>query len=344
MFTRAANKKSGNANRSASMDRRSFVAGTLAAATLPLSARGASAQGGYPAKPIRLIHGFGPGGPADSLSRIMADPLSRYLKQPVIVEARPGAGGNIGADAVAKADPDGYTIGLVTGGHAVSAALYNRLPFDSVESFQMISTIVEYAFVVAAAPDFEASTLRQLIALAKAKPRTLNFGSGGVGTTQHLAGELLRAMAGIETTHVPYRGDAAAVLGLLGKQVHFIVAATSAVMPQIAAGALRPLAVTTGERWSGLPDVPTVTENGVAGFDVRTWAGLLAPKGLPDPVLAALFQATASSVAEPDVKAKLEGMVAGTARIRKPAEMAGMVASEIARWRKVVADAGIPKQ
>ena len=323
------------------MDRRSFCAGLLAATSLPAYA---AAQGSYPSQPIRLIHGFGPGGPADSLSRIMAEAMSRHLKQPVIVEAKPGAGGNIGADAVAKATPDGYTIGLVTGGHAVSGALYNRLPFDPVDSFQMISTVVEYAFVIVTRVDYEAKTLPQLLALARNSSRTLNFGSGGVGTTQHLAGELLSAMAKFRFTHVPYRGDAAAVLGLMGNQVDYVIAATSAVLPQVQANTLRPLAVTTAERWNGLPEVATVAEQGVAEYDVRTWAGLLAPKGLPQPVVDRLHAAIVASLAEPEVKTRLETIVAGTARARTPDDMRAMVASEVARWRKVVADAGIPKQ
>jgi tripartite-type tricarboxylate transporter receptor subunit TctC len=298
----------------------------------------------YPERPLRLIHGFGAGGPADSLSRIVADALSPELKQPVIVEAKPGAGGNIGGDAVARADPDGYTLGLVTGGHAVSGALYNKLPFDPVESFDMISTIVEYAFVVAVRPEFEAKTLQELIALAKAKPGAINFGSGGVGTTQHLAGELLMSMAGIKLQHVPYRGDAPAILGLLGDQSHMIIAAPATVLPQLQAGKIRALAVTTADRWSGLPEVPTIAEAGVAGYDVRTWAGILAPRGMPRPVVDRLYAAIGAALRKPEVKAKVEGIVAGTARTRTPEEMKAMVASEVARWTKVIADANIPKQ
>ena len=298
----------------------------------------------YPERPLRLIHGFGPGGPADTLSRIMADALSPELKQPVVVEARPGAGGNIGGDAVARAEPDGYTLGLVTGGHAVSGALYNKLPFDSVESFDMISTIVDYAFVVAVRPEFEAKTLQELIALAKAKPGALNFGSGGVGTTQHLAGELLMSMAGIKLQHVPYRGDAPAILGLLGDQSHVMIAALVTVLPQLQAGKVRALAVTTAERWSGLPEVPTIAEAGVAGYDVRTWAGILAPKGTPRPIVEKLHAAIGAALQKPDVKAKVEGIVAGSVRTRTPEEMKAMVASEVTRWKRVIADANIPMQ
>lgn len=329
---------------SAAMARRRCRPFLLVAAVLVFAAGVGAARAEYPERSIRLIHGFGAGGPADSLSRIMADALSRELKQPVVVEAKPGAGGQIGGDAVARAEPDGYTLGLVTGGHAVSGALYNKLPFDAVESFQMISTTVDYAFVVAARPEFEAKDLPALVALAKARPGSLNFGSAGVGTTQHLAGELLMSMAGIRMQHVPYRGDAPAIVGLLNGQVQVMIAASAVAAPLVQAGKVKAIAVTTAERWSGLPETPTVAESGVAGYDVRTWAGILGPKGMPRPVVDRLNAAIVTVFREPEVKAKIEAIVAGTVRTRSPEDMRTMVASEVARWSKVIADANIPKQ
>jgi len=317
------------------------VAAFLLGIALVLTGFAPQAKAEYPERTIRLIHGFAPGGPADSLSRIVAEALSAQLKQSVIVEAKPGAGGNIGADAVAKAEPDGYTIGLVTGGHAVSGAWYDKLPFDAVESFQMITTVVDYAFVLAARPDSEATNLQSLVELAKARPGVINYGSAGVGTTQHLTGELLASTAGIKMVHVPYRGDAAAIVGLLGGQVHIIVASSSAVLPQVQAGAVRALAVSTAERWSGLPDVPTVAEAGLLGFDVRTWAGILAPRGTPAPIVERVRAGLAAALSAPDVKTKIETVVAGNVRLRTPEEMKSMVASEVARWRKVISDASI---
>lgn len=315
----------------------------LAGGTAALVAAGLSspARADFPTRVVRLIHGFAPGGPADTLSRIAAEALAGQLKQPVIVEPRPGAGGNIGADAVAKAEPDGYTLGLVTGGHAVSGALYEKLSFDPVESFQMVSTLVDYAFVIAGRPDAPTRSMADVIALAREKPGAISFGSAGGGTTQHLTGELLSSMAGIKLLHVPYRGDAAAILGLMGGQVELVVGASAAVLPQIQAGTVRALAVSTAERWQGLPEVPTAAESGVPGFDVRTWAGLLAPRGTPQPVIERVRAALAAALAGPDVRGKIEEVVAGTVRLRSPEEMRTMIAGEIARWRKVMSGAGI---
>lgn len=319
---------------------------TLAALFFTLSLVAArDAKADYPERAIRLVHGFAPGGPADAVARVVAEALGQEVGQAVVVESKPGAGGNIGADAVAKAEPDGYTIGLVTGGHAVSAALYKQLPFDPVESFQMVSTVLDYGrFIIAARPTAETATLEGVIAAAKAKPGNVNYGSAGVGTTQHLAAELLNSSAGIRMVHVPYRGDAAAIMGLLGEQVQIVVASASALVPQIESGALKALAVTTAERWKRMPDVPTVAESGVPGYDVRTWYGILAPKGLPMPVLDRLQAALAAALAKPEVAARVENAVGATARTCTPEAMRSMVASEAARWRKVMADAGIPQQ
>src|SRR4051794_468370 len=183
----------------------------VAAAILACLAPSIVAAQSYPNRPIRLLHGFAAGGAADTMARIVSDGLSRRLGQPVVVEAKPGAGGNIAADAVAKASPDGYTIGLVTGAHAISAATYKSLSYQPVESFEMISIMVYYALVIAVRNDYPAKTLGELIAIAKEKPGSLSFGSVGFGSTHHLAGELLNSMANIEITHVPYRGDSQTV-------------------------------------------------------------------------------------------------------------------------------------
>ncbi|MEY9456467.1 hypothetical protein ABIG07_005415 [Bradyrhizobium ottawaense] len=190
----------------------------------------------YPLRPIRLLHGFAAGGAADTLSRIIADGLSKKLGQPIIVEAKPGAGGNIAADAVAKAAPDGYTLGLVTGAHAISAATYKSLAYQPAESFEMISTLVYYALVIAVRSDYPAKSLGELIAMAKAKPGSLSFGSVGFGSTHHLAGELLNATAGIEIVHVPYRGDSQSTTALLGGDVPVIVGTPVLLAPQIQSG------------------------------------------------------------------------------------------------------------
>jgi tripartite-type tricarboxylate transporter receptor subunit TctC len=314
---------------------------TLAAAAW-FGASAASAQP-YPNRVIRIIHGFAPGGAADTLSRIMAEGLSKQLGQNVIVEAKPGAGGNIGSETVAKAEPDGYTLGLVTGGHAISGALYNDLRFQPVDSFEMVSTIVYYALVVAVRSDYPAKTLGELIAIAKAKPGTLSFGSVGFGSTHHLAGELLKKSAGIDMVHVPYRGDSQAIAALLSGDVPVIVGTTVLVAPQIESGAVRGLAVTSPARSALLPNVPTAAEAGLKDFDVRTWAGLLAPKGTPPEIVAQLNKAVQASLADPAIKSKLEAAVGGEARGSTPTEMHDLVTSEIARWRALIEAAKIPK-
>lgn len=297
----------------------------------------------YPSRPIRLLHGFAAGGAADTLSRIVADGLSKKLGQPIIVEAKPGAGGNIAADAVAKAAPDGFTIGLVTGAHAISAATYKSLAYQPAESFDMISTVVYYALVIAVRNDHPAKSLGELVALAKEKPGALSFGSVGFGSTHHLAGELLNATAGVEIVHVPYRGDSQSTTALLGGEVPVIVGTPVLLAPQIQSGAIRGLAVTSPARTALLPDVPTVQEAGIKGYDVRTWAGLLAPKGLPPAILATLNSATLEVLRDPDIKQRLESAVGGEVRGSSPEEMKSLVETEIAKWTAVVERAKIPK-
>lgn len=316
---------------------------TIVAAAFALIAPATAIAQAYPNRPLRIVHGFVAGGAADTLSRIIAEGLSKRLGQPVIVDAKPGAGGNLAAEAVAKAAPDGYTLGLVTGGHAISAALYKSLPYQPVDGFEMISTLVYYALVVAVRSDYQAKTLSELIVLAKAKPGALSFGSVGFGSTHHLAGELLKIAAGIDMLHVPYRGDAQAITALLAGDVPVIVGTSVLLAPQIESGAVRGLAVTSSTRSALLPKVPSANEAGLEGFDVRTWAGLLAPKGTPAAIITELNKATLASLADPDLKARLETAIGGEVRGSTPAEMREVVTSEIARWTTVIDRAKIPK-
>jgi tripartite-type tricarboxylate transporter receptor subunit TctC len=297
----------------------------------------------YPSRPIRLLHGFAAGGAADTLSRIIADGLSKRLGQPFVVEAKPGAGGNIAAEAVAKAAPDGYTIGLVTGAHAISAATYKSLSYQPAESFDMISTLVYYALVIAVRSDHPAKSLSDLIAMAKEKPGALSFGSVGFGSTHHLAGELLNSMAGIDIVHVPYRGDAQTVTALLGGEVPVIVGTPVLFAQQIQSGAMRGLAVTSPSRVSLLPNVPTVDEAGVKGYDVRTWAGLLAPKGTPPAIINALNAATLDALRDPEVKQRLETATGGEVRGSSPEDMKKLIETEIVKWKGVVERAKLPR-
>ena len=316
-----------------------FAAGLIA---LGLASPPAHAQS-YPNRTIRIIQGFAPGGAADTLARIMADGLSRQLGQTIIVEAKPGAGGNIASEAVAKATPDGYTLGLITGGHAISGALYNSLQYQPVDSFEMISTVVYYALVVAVRADYQAKTLGELIALAKQKPGALSFGSVGFGSTHHLAGELLKNAAGIDMVHIPYRGDSQAISALLAGDVPVIVGTSVMIAPQIQSGTVRGLAVTSSTRSKLLPDVPSAAEAGLKDFDVRTWAGLIAPKGTPPDIVARLNSAVQASLADPLIRTRLETAIGGEARGSTPAEMHDLVASEIRKWNAVIDAGKIPR-
>jgi tripartite-type tricarboxylate transporter receptor subunit TctC len=297
----------------------------------------------YPHRVIRIIHGFAPGGAADTLSRIMADGLSKQLGQSVIVDAKPGAGGNIASDAVAKATPDGYTLGLVTGGHAISAALYKSLPYQPVDSFEMISTVVYYALVIAVRSDHPAKTLPDLIALAREKPGSLSFGSVGFGSTHHLAGELLKKEAGVDILHVPYRGDSQTITALLSGEVPVIVGTSVLLAPQIESGSVRGLAVTSSTRSALLPNVPSAAESGLAGYDVRTWAGLLAPKGTPPEIIATLNKAAQAVLDDPEARKRLETAVGGEVRGSTPNEMRELVSSEIRKWNALIDATNIPR-
>jgi len=309
---------------------------------LAASIASASAQD-YPTRPIRLLHGFAAGGAADTLSPILANGLTKRLGQPIVIEAKPGSGGNLAATAIAKAEPDGYTIGLVTGAHAISGALYKSLNYDSVDSFEMISTVVYYALVIAVRSDYEAKSLKDLIALAKAKPGDLSFASVGFGSTHHLAGELLQTTAGIKMVHVPYRGDSLTVTALLGGEVPVIVGTTVLLAPQIESGAIRGLAVTSLTRTPLLSNVPSADEAGLKGFDVRTWAGLLAPKGTPPAIIKRLNAAVHATLADPETKAALETAIGGEVQGSTPAEMRTLVQSQIVKWADVIKTADIPR-
>ena len=315
----------------------SFIAAGLLTITSPLAAET------YPSRPIRLLHGFAAGGAADALARIISEALEKRLGQPVIVEAKAGAGGNIAAAAVANSAPDGYTLGLVTGAHAISGALYARLAYNPIDSFDMVSTLVYYALVVAVRADYPAKTLPDLIARAKQAPEGLSFGSVGFGSTHHLAGELLNATAGIRMVHVPFRGDAQSVTALLGGQVPVIIGTTVLLAGQIDSGAVRGLAVTSPRRTPLLPNVPSAEEAGLKGYDVRTWAGLVLPKGVPADVLSRLNAEVNAMLADAGVKKALEKATGGEARGSTPDDMRALVRSEITKWSKVIDEAKIAR-
>lgn len=312
------------------MDRRSLLPAALAALSAPALAQDARRR------PVTMLHGFAPGGPADAIARVLAPPLAAALGQPVVVEPRPGAGGNIAAAAVSRAAPDGSTIGLVTGGHAVTAAFGRNQNYEPVEGFEPIAQVVRYAFVVAVRGDSPWRDLAALLRAAAAAPNTLQFGSAGTGTTQHLAGELLNAMGEVRMTHIPYRGDAASITAVMGGEVPLAVTASNVALPFQETGQLRLLAVTGGRRTPRLSSVPTVAEAALPGYDASTWAGLVAPRGTRPEVVAALNAATNEALRDPAVQGRLGEMLDGETAGGTPEAFRGLMTTEIARWRQLI--------
>lgn len=312
------------------MIRRRMALGLLAA---PLVITPAAA---YPDRPIRLLHGFGPGGTADILARVLGQALAEQLGQPVAVEPRPGAGGNVASGQLARAPADGHTLALLTGGHAVSAAFAQGLTFDPLNDFDFVSLVVRYAFVIAVRADSPARDLQGLLALARQGEGRVTFGSAGTGSTHHLVGEMLNAAAGVRMQHVPYRGDAAGTVALLGGDINAMVTTTVGVMPHVRNNAVRCLAVTSTRRSGLMPEVPTVAETGLAGFEAPTWAGIAAPRGLPEAVSLRLHSTIARVLAEPGLRRRLDELVDGEIMDGAPGTMRPFVAAEIARWRRVI--------
>jgi tripartite-type tricarboxylate transporter receptor subunit TctC len=319
-----------------------FSLSTLALSLLLFAPMFSHAQN-YPDRSVKILQGFAPGGNADAIARAVGSEISKGLGQAVVVEAQAGAGGTIAAGVVSKAKPDGYTLLLATGGHAVAGALYNNLSYKTVQDFEMISTITYFPFLMVVPSEGKIANLPSLMAQAKANPGSIAYGTAGIGSTHHLAGELFASMAKIDLLHVPYRGDAGSITALLAGDVPFIIAPPTAVLSNIKAGKLKAIAVTGPQRWAGMPDVPTVAEQGVAGYDVRSWAGLMAPAGTPRPIIERLNLEVQKSLQLPNIKSRLEEM-GGEARGSTPEEMRSMVASETQKWTQVVNNAKIPKQ
>lgn len=324
------------------MDRRKFMTTGLTGAFALASGTHAWAQA-YPERTIKIVQGFAPGGNADTIARLVGNEMSKELGQSFIVEAQTGAGGTIAAAAVARAKPDGYTLLLATGGHSVAGAMFNSLQYQTIASFDMISMVTSFPFLIAVDAKSKFRDFRELLAAAKSAPGSIAYGTAGLGTTHHLGGELLSKMASVDMLHVPYRGEAAALTALLGGEVPCIISAPTSIMSSVKAGKLRVLASTGSTRWRGLPDVPTVSEQGVTGYGVSSWAGLMAPAGTPKPIIARLSAEIIKAVRVPSVKGRLEDM-GGEAQGTTPEEMKTIVTSELQRWTQLVAEAKIPKQ
>ena len=311
---------------------------TITALMLP----GVALAQAYPDRPIKVMQGFAPGGNADNIARTVGVEMSKGLGQNIVVEAQAGAGGTIAATTVAKSRPDGHTLLLATGGHAVAGALYNNLAYRTVQDFEMVSTITYFPFLVVVPANSKYPSLSALLAAARANPTEVSYGTAGIGSTHHLAGELLASMSKTQLLHVPFRGDSASLTSLLGGEIPMIIAPPTAVMANIKSGKLRAIATTGPQRWQGLPDVPTVSEQGVSGYDVQSWAGLMAPAGTPKPVIDRLNAELQKALLVPAVKTRLEDM-GGEVRGSTSEEMRNMVATQTQRWVQVVNDAKIPK-
>ncbi|MGZ5143285.1 MAG: tripartite tricarboxylate transporter substrate binding protein [Burkholderiales bacterium] len=294
----------------------------------------------YPAKPIRLLVGFAAGGPSDVASRTVGQKLTQKWGQQVIVDIRPGAGGTIASDAVAKAPPDGYTLLLPAFSHAVNPSLISRLPYDTLRDFTPIVLFASTANMLVTHPSIPAKTVRELIAFAKARPNQLTYGSAGNGTASHLAGELLNTMGGVSITHVPYKGIAPAHTDTMGGQISMMFDSLVTGIPAVKAGRLRAFGVTTLKRWPGAPDVPTMSEAGLTGYEVNSWYGLMGPAGLSREIVQRLNAEVIRSMAEPDARERLYS-IGAEPMSNTPEEFAAYIRSEMANWDKVVMAAGI---
>jgi tripartite-type tricarboxylate transporter receptor subunit TctC len=319
-----------------------IIAACLLAAA-PASAQD-SAQKDWPQKNIRLIVPFGPGGGADIIGRIVAQAMQERLGQPVVIENRPGAGGTIGNDAVARADKDGYTLGVMTAGQIIAAVMSKSLRYDTLTAFDPVSQVATAGLMIVTRPDFPVSNVKELIAAAKASPGKLSFASPGFGATQHFTGELFRQTAGINILHVPFRSSPEAIAALLGKQVDVLFDTVSALLGQVQSGQLKALAVTGKDRFPAVPDVPAAIESGLLpGYDVTTWYGIFGPRDIPPAIIARLNKTINESLADDAVRERLTK--AGVVVKGSTAEAFGKhLADEYARWNKVRIAAGIEQQ
>ncbi|HMH19017.1 MAG TPA: tripartite tricarboxylate transporter substrate binding protein [Burkholderiales bacterium] len=313
---------------------------SLAAALAISTPQAVAAADAYPSKPIRFVVAFPPGGGTDIIARSIAQKLAERLAQQVVVDNRPGASGNIGTDIVAKSAPDGYTMLMGSAGPlAINASLFASMPFDPVRDLAPVTLAASTPNVLVVHPSLRATTVKELIALAKAKPGEINFASSGHGTPAHLAGELFDSMAGVKMIHVPYKGAAPALADLLGGQVQIMFSTMPPALPHVKDGKLRALAVTSLKRSPAMPELPTVDEAALPGFEANTWHGVLVPAGTPVPIIARLNREIVAILHLPDVVERLSGQGA-EAQGSTPEEFAAYIKSETLKWAKVVRESG----
>jgi tripartite-type tricarboxylate transporter receptor subunit TctC len=311
-----------------------FCLALLAALTAPAAAQD------YPNRPVKFITGFAPGGNVDLIARLLGAEMQKGLGQTVVVESKPGAGGAIASELIARADPDGYTLMIVASAHAAQGALSKVKRYDVVDDFTWISPASSYPFLVAVRKDSRFTSLKQLLDEGKAKPGVLTYSSAGVGSILHTTVELLGHETNTKFLHIPYRGEAPAITALLAGEVDFIAATTGPITPRIKSGEFRALAVTGTTRWPDLPDVPTVQEQGVPGFEVISWTGLAGPAKLPKPIVDKLNAEMRRAVATPEVKEKLITM-GGQPGASTPEEMRALVKRQYEVYGKLARDAGL---
>ncbi len=315
----------------------------LSAIALCIAAVPAQGQDAWPTKPIRIIHGFGGGGPVDLLARMLAPVLSERLGQPVLVEGKPGAGGTLGAAYVAKSEPDGYTLLLMAFGHSAAPGLYKSLPYDAARDFAMISMVARSPFAIIAGPSSPAANMQELMQKARAQPGKIDFGSAGVGSGMHLVAVLLQARSGAQMTHVPYKTATAVNLALLSGEIPILFTSVAGITPLLDSGKVKMLAVTGKERYSLTPGVPTVAETVLPDFDVMSWYALAAPKNLAAPIVAKINEAVQVAQKRPEIVDRLRTQ-AIEVYPSTPKQAQDLLASEVARWTKVVRDEKIPPQ
>jgi tripartite-type tricarboxylate transporter receptor subunit TctC len=300
------------------------------------------AQSDYPNKPLKLIVGFAPGGSTDIVGRIVAQRLGERLGQSVVVDNKAGAGGTIGADATAKSAPDGYTLTLgTTSTHAIAAGAYSKLPYDPVADFTPISLVAITPYLLVVNPQVKANNLAEFVTLAKGQPGKLNYASAGNGTATHLAMEMLKDAAGIDLLHIPYKGNAPADVAIIGGEVQAVFGSMPALLQNTKANKVRPLAVGTAARSPALPDVPTVAEQGYAGFEAALWLGIMGPANMPKPIVDRLHMELAAIVATPEFKAAMDANGAEPIASKSPDEFRDMLRGQVTKYVKITKALGI---
>lgn len=318
-----------------------IVAFALAASWTPTFA---AAQQDWPQRPVRVLVGFGPGGGTDIVARIVAQPLGELLGQSVVIENRPGAGGAVAAGQVAKSTPDGYTAFMANNGFAVAAVMRKALPYDAIADFQPVGMVATMPLLVLSGPQSGFSDVRGLVAAAKAAPGKLNFANVGLGSTQHFAGVLLLQQAGIQLLPVPYKGTPNAVAATITNEAQLLVEVAGSVLGQVKGGTLKALAVTSAARFSGLPDVPTVAQAGISGYDVTTWYAMVFPAKTPAAVVEKASRALKTVLAREDVRRQMANTAFEPSDGGTPESLGAHIRSEIARWGKVREQAGIAQE